>query len=177
MMNRVLVLACMAGSLVACASGPPKPGAPRAVASAATPTAAAAPSAGTPAPGTPTAAPSPSADIRPPPAGAATVVFYRPWKFVGGGVGFIVREGTAELGKLRAGKYFVLQVAPGKHTYTVHSEATDNLTIDADAGETYYIEGEIGVGVLVGHPHIKPAEKAAFDEISNKLTQVPPIAK
>jgi hypothetical protein len=172
MMNRVLVLALMAGSLVACASGPPKP--------AATPAAAppaAAPAAGTPAAATPAAASSPSADIPPPPAGAATVVFFRPWKFVGGGIGFIVREGTAELGKLRAGKYFVLQVAPGKHTYTVHSEATDNLTIDADAGETYFIEGEIGVGVLVGHPHIKPSEKAAFDEIRNKLTEVAPIAK
>lgn len=171
-MNRVLVLAFMAGSLVACASGPPK--------SASTPSAATpatAPAAGTPAAGTPADASSPSADIPPPPPGAATIVFFRPWKFVGGGVGFIVREGTAELGKLRAGKYFVLQVAPGKHTYTVHSEATDNLTIDADAGETYYIEGEIGVGVLVGHPHIKPSEKAAFDEIRNKLAEVAPIAK
>ena len=172
MMNRVLVLSLMAGSLVACASGPPNPDAPRV----ATP-AVAAPAAGTPAAGGPAAASNPSADIPPPLAGASTVVFFRPWKFVGGGVGFIVREGTAELGKLRAGKYFVLQVAPGKHTYTVHSEATDNLTIDADAGETYYIEGEIGVGVLVGHPHIKPSEKAAFDEIRNKLTEVAPIAR
>jgi Protein of unknown function (DUF2846) len=163
MINRVLVLAFMAGSLAACASGPPKP--------AATPAVAAAPASA------PAAASTPAADIPPPPAGAATVVFFRPWKFVGGGVGFIVREGTAELGKLRAGKYFVLHVAPGKHTYTVHSEATDNLTIDADAGETYYIEGEIGVGVLVGHPHIKPSEKPAFDEVRNKLTEVPPMAK
>jgi hypothetical protein len=163
MMNRAMVLAFMAGSLVACASGPPKP--------TATPVVAAPPAA------LPAASSSPSADIAPPPAGAATVVFYRPSKFVGGGVGFIVREGTAELGKLRSGKYFVLQVAPGKHTYEVHSEAADRLTIDADAGETYYIEGEIGVGILVGHPHIKPSEKSAFEEIRGKLTEVPPIAK
>jgi hypothetical protein len=163
MMNRVMVLAFMAVAVAACASGPPKP--------AATPAAApvvAAPLA---------ASPSPAAAIPPPAAGAATVIFYRPWKFVGGGVGFIVREGTTELGKLRAGKYFVLQVAPGKHTYLVHSEATDSLTLDADAGETYYIEGEIGVGVLVGHPHIKPAEKSAFEQIRGKMTEVPPIAK
>jgi hypothetical protein len=176
MMKRVLVLAFLAGSLVACGSGPSKPDAPRATTSPATPAATASPAAA-PAAGSPAVASSPSADIPPPPAGAATIVFFRPWKFVGGGVGFIVREGTAELGKLRAGKYFVLQVAPGKHTYTVHSEATDNLTIDADAGETYYIEGEIGIGVLVGHPHIKPSEKSSFDEIRNKLTEVTPIAK
>ena len=134
-MNRAMVLAFMAGSLVACASGPPKP--------TATPVVAA------PAAAPPAASSSPSADIPPPPAGAATVVFYRPSKFVGGAVGFIVREGTAELGKLRSGKYFVLQVAPGKHTYEVHSEAADRLTIDADAGETYYIEGEIGVRSVI----------------------------
>jgi hypothetical protein len=162
-----MVLAFMAGSLVACASGPPK--------STATPVVAAPPPAPRAAP--PAASSSPSADIPPPPAGAATVVFYRPSKFVGGAVGFIVREGTAELGKLRSGKYFVLQVAPGKHTYEVHSEATDRLTIDADAGETYYIEGEIGVGILVGHPHIKPSQKSAFEEVRAKLTEVPPMAK
>jgi hypothetical protein len=30
---------------------------------------------------------------------------------------------------------------------------------------------------LVGHPHIKPSEKSAFEEIRGKLTEVPPIAK
>jgi len=104
------------------------------------------------------------------------VIFYRPSRFVGGAVGFIVREGTTELGKLRSGKYFTVQVAPGKHTYVVHSEAKDELTIDADAGETYYIEGEIGVGVLVGHPHIKPSDKSSFEAVKDKLQQVPTIS-
>jgi len=57
----------------------------------------------------------------------------------------------------------------------VHSEAKDELIIDADAGETYYIECEIGVGVLVGHPHIKPSDKSSFDAAKDKLTQVPAI--
>jgi hypothetical protein len=108
-------------------------------------------------------------------AGTATVIFYRPSKFAGGAIGFIVREGTTELGKLRSGKFFVLHVAPGKHTYVVHSEASDELTIDADAGETYYIEGEIGIGVLVGHPHIKPSDQASFEAIKTKLQEVAPI--
>jgi hypothetical protein len=125
------------------------------------------------------AAAAPAAEVAPAAASAdaakATVIFYRPSKFVGGAVGFIVREGTTELGKLRSGKYFILQVTPGKHTYVVHSEAKDELTIDADAGETYYIEGEIGVGVLVGHPHIKPSDQATFEAIKGKLTLVQPI--
>jgi hypothetical protein len=69
----------------------------------------------------------------------------------------------------------VLHVAQGKHTYTVHSEVSDQLTIDADAGETYYIEGEIGVGVVVGRPHIKPSDQASFETIKAKLQEVPPM--
>lgn len=160
MSNKFIVMAAMAALVAACASEPTKPS---------TNTTAAAPAAAAPS--------SAAAAIPPPPAGSATVVFYRPSRFLGAGVGFIVREGQTELGKLRNGKFFVVQVTPGKHTYEVHSEATDKLTIDADAGEIYYIEGEVGVGVLVGHPHIKPSDKATFEQNRAKLTEVPPITK
>src|SRR4029079_15534558 len=71
------------------------------------------------------AAPSPAvvAAVGTPPPGKALVVFFRPSKFVAGGVGFKVREGEKVLGKLGNGKYFVSTVAPGAHTYVVHSEA------------------------------------------------------
>jgi len=162
---KLAVLAVMSALLVACASGPTKSS------SATTSTTAAA----TPPAASTTGSSTPATDVAPPPAGSATVVFFRPSKFLGAAVGFIVREGKMELGKLRSGKYFVLQVAPGKHTYEVHSEATDRLTIDADAGETYYIEGEIGVGVLVGHPHIKPSDKATFEQNKDKMSEGLPI--
>ena len=167
-MNRYLWLSLLACVLAACGTAPPKPEATAAMATNA------ASSASTPAP-TATNAPDASASGTPANSGSAAVVFYRPWKFVGGGMGFIVREGTTELGKLRAGKFFVLQVTPGKHTYVVHSGASDDLTIDADAGETYYIEGEIGMGVIVGRPHIKPSDKAAFEAVKAKLEEVRPI--
>jgi hypothetical protein len=161
-MNRYLSVALMTSLIVACAAQPPKPQ-PAPVA----PPTAAAPAAGAPAAGTSDAGTS---------AGTATVIFYRPSRFVGAAIGFIVREGSTELGKLRSGKFFVLHVAPGKHTYVVHSEASDELTIDADAGETYYIEGEIGIGVLVGHPHIKPSDQASFEAAKAKLQEVAPMA-
>jgi hypothetical protein len=56
---------------------------------------------------------------------------------------------------VRAGKYFVLQVATGKHTYTVHSEATDNLK----------------------SMRTQARSASAFDEIRNKLTEIAPKAK
>jgi hypothetical protein len=161
-MNRKVIVGLLTTLIVACAAEPPKP----------QPTAA--PAA---APAAPAAAASPTSAVSTnAPAGTATVIFFRPSKFVGGAIGFIVREGGTELGKLRSGKYFVLHVPPGKHTYVVHTETSDELTIDADAGETYYIEGEIGVGVLVGHPHIKPSDQAAFEAIKAKLEEVQPIA-
>jgi hypothetical protein len=163
-MTRNLIVGLLACLLVACAAEAPKTQS----SPSATNVPAATPAAPAAAPAAPTAAA--------PDAGKAMVIFYRPSRFVGGAVGFIVREGTTELGKLRSGKYFTVQVTPGKHTYVVHSEAKDELTIDADAGETYYVEGEIGVGVLVGHPHIKPSDKSSFEAVKDKLQQVPTIS-
>jgi hypothetical protein len=156
-MTRNLIVGLIACLLAACATEPPK--------TQSSPSATNAPAAAIAVPAAAT-----------PEAGKAMVIFYRPSRFVGGAVGFIVREGTTELGKLRSGNYFTVQVTPGKHTYVVHSEAQDELTIDADSGETYYIEGEIGVGVLVGHPHIKPSDKSAFEAVKGKLQQVPAIS-
>ena len=45
--------------------------------------------------------------------GMAQVVFFRPAKFTGSAIGFKVREGKAELGKLRNGSYFIASVEPG----------------------------------------------------------------
>lgn len=168
-MNRHMLIGLIVCFISACAGQPAKPPA----AASASPATASAPSA---APSVLPGAPNASNSIAPGPAGTATVVFYRPSHYIGGMVGFIVREGTIELGKLRAGKYFTIHVPPGKHTYVVHSEATDQLTIDADAGETYYIEGEVGMGVIVGHPHLKPSDKAGFDAAQAKLTEVPPLS-
>lgn len=170
-MNRYMLIGLIVCFISACAGEPAK--SPAATGAAAPPATASAPAA---APSALPATPNASNSFAPGPAGTATVVFYRPSHFVGGAIGFIVRENTTELGKLRSGKYFTLHVSPGKHTYVVHSEATDQLTIDADAGETYYIEGEIGMGVVVGHPHLKPSDKAGFDAAQAKLTEVPPLS-
>ena len=107
-----------------------------------------------------------------PPAGKGQIVFFRPSKFVGGAVGFKVREGTTELGKLRSGNYFVAAVDPGTHEYTVHSEAKDVLTLEVEAGETYYVQGTISMGVMVGRPNLAPSDEATFTGMAAKLKRV-----
>lgn len=101
--------------------------------------------------------------------GKGQIVFFRPSKFVGGAIGYKVREGTTELGKLRNGKFFVASVEPGAHEYTVHSEAKDILNLEVEAGETYYVQGTVTMGVFAGRPNLSPSTQAEFDAISAKL--------
>jgi len=103
------------------------------------------------------------------PADKAQIVFFRESKFVGGAIGFKVREGENELGKLRSGKYFVANVEPGKHEYNVHGETKDVLTIEVEAGETYYVLGSLGMGIVAGRPNLSPSDEATFLSMSGKL--------
>lgn len=99
----------------------------------------------------------------------AQIVFFRESKFVGAAIGFKVREGETELGKLRSGKYFVATVEPGKHEYNVHGETKDVLTMEVEAGETYYVLGSLGMGIVAGRPNLSPSDEATFVSMSKKL--------
>jgi hypothetical protein len=134
-----------------------------------------------PAPAAAPAAPAPAKQATPPvtatPAAAATnaggatgkVVFFRESKFAGAAVSFKVREGAQELGKLSSGTYFVANLPVGAHAFTVHSEAKDVLNLEVEPGETYYIQGSISMGFLVGRPNLAPSTAATFDSMKAKL--------
>jgi hypothetical protein len=101
--------------------------------------------------------------------GAATIVFFRPSKLTGWTIGFKVREGETVLGRLRNGTYFVAHATPGTHEYTVHSEAKDVLTMEVEVGETYYVQGTLGMGAFVARPNIAPSDAATFESMKAKL--------
>jgi hypothetical protein len=123
----------------------------------------------------PAAAPAPKAAVPSPASAAApsgdkgTVVFFREKKFAGGAVSFKVREGEQELGKLSSGTYFVAAVPTGPHAFTVHSEAKDVLNLEVESGETYYVQGSISMGLMVGRPNLAPSSEAAFNAMKEKL--------
>lgn len=179
-MSKVSVVASIASLALCCAS----------FSLAAEPVAAtsavAAPEAPAPAAATPAAAPEAAASAPAPSepaaaapadgAGTGTIVFFRPSKFVGAAVGFKVREGTTELGKLRNGKYFVLHVKPGTHEYVVHSETKDTLVLEVEAGQTYYVQGTLGMGVVAGRPNLSPSDQGTFEAIKAKLKEVAPLS-
>jgi hypothetical protein len=114
-------------------------------------------------------APAGTGKIGPPAAGKGQVVFFREKKFAGSAIQYMVREGTTELGKISSGVYFVLAADPGKHTYTVHSEAKDDLTLEVEAGETYYVISSLSMGFMAGHPHLAPSDQATFDGMADRL--------
>jgi hypothetical protein len=113
--------------------------------------------------------------IGPARADAAQIVFFRERKFAGAAIGFKVREGEEELGKLRNGRYFVAYVTPGEHTYTVRSEARDVTTMEVEAGETYFVQGSISMGFMAGRPNLTPSTVEAFEEALGKLRVADPL--
>lgn len=104
-----------------------------------------------------------------PEAGKALVVFFRASRFAGAAINFKVRENEVELGKLKSGSYILAQVEPGKHTYTVHSEAKDVTNIEVEAGETYFMVGAITMGFMAGRPNLTPSTSAAFQAEMKKM--------
>ncbi|MDQ0465849.1 hypothetical protein QO010_003641 [Caulobacter ginsengisoli] len=121
-------------------------------------------------------APAPTGDPRvgAPAEGMAQIVFYRPSNYFGGAVSFKVREGEAELGQLSNNSYFILQIAPGKHTFVVHSEAADDLTMEVEAGETYFVRGAMAMGVVLYRPNLSPSDQSSFTALP-KLKLAKPI--
>lgn len=104
-----------------------------------------------------------------PPEGKGQVVFFRQSKMMGAAIGLKVREGDNEVVKLGNGKYFVAVLEPGTHEFTTGGEAKDALTLEVEAGETYYVSGAIGMGVVAGRSNLAPSDEATFMGLSKKL--------
>jgi hypothetical protein len=120
------------------------------------------------------AAPATNGLVGAPAEGMGQIVFFREKKFAGAAVKYKVREGETELGKLSSGTYFITSVAPGTHQYTVHSEAKDVLTLEVEAGETYYVQGSITMGFMAGRPNLSPSDEAVFNGMSKELKPAKP---
>lgn len=105
------------------------------------------------------------------PADRALVYVYREAGFVGGGLSYMVRANDVEISTLPAGGYFVYHAVPGEIEFSAKTEARTSVTIDAEAGRTYYIKGTVGVGVFVGHPHLTvvPNDVGAKEIVECKL--------
>lgn len=110
----------------------------------------------------PAAAPAGAAVVGQPEPGMAQVVFFRASKFAGAAIKVSVFEGDKPLGVLKSGRYFVVSVAPGTHTYSVDGKGKDPLNLEVEAGETYYVNGSISMGFMKGNANLSPSDAAAY---------------
>lgn len=106
-----------------------------------------------------------------PPRGMGQVVFFRKKSLLGTGQWFNVREEGKALGKLTNGAWFVQVEPPGSHTFTAKTEPEfkDRLTLKVDAGETYFVEGVLTHGVVIGVADLTPSDRTAFNAAAKDL--------
>jgi hypothetical protein len=109
--------------------------------------------------------------IPPPPRGQGQVVFFRGKTRLGTGQWFNVREDGKALGKLSNGAYFVHATRPGVHTYTakLEPELKEHLTLKVDAGETYFVEGALTGGLVIGAANLSPSNRERFNKAATSL--------
>lgn len=101
-----------------------------------------------------------------PPPGQSQIIFFRP-----GGMGFAVgcsvNENGQKVSSLGAGRYFVMRTKPGRHEFTVKSEAKDTLALELKPDETQFASCHIKMGIMVGRPDLKVSNEAEFRKHSN----------
>jgi len=90
----------------------------------------------------------------------ALVVFYRVKSMKGGAIGFNVMQGQEAIGALANGSMFYRYVDPGQHTFWSQVISQDAVTIDVEAGKTYYIEGVTLIGLVVARPQLRRADES-----------------
>jgi hypothetical protein len=94
--------------------------------------------------------------------GKGLVLFYRKSAVGGSALTYQLHDGTELIGVLRSGSFFYRHSEPGRHTYKAQTVASSSLLIDVVAGETYFVEGDVTMGLRVGHPRLRQrtADKA-----------------
>lgn len=110
------------------------------------------------------------------------IIFYREAKFVGSALNYDIYEQSNKRASLQNGSYFMLNVAPGKHSFTVREVSPSlpalgagtalpkPLILDIKPGETRYVKGGVETGIMSGHPVlIQVSEQEAKNNLSKLL--------
>ena len=100
------------------------------------------------------------------------VYFLRESAFTGGGITYFIFEDDTKIGLLKSGSYFIHKATPGKHTYLAETESRAAVTLDIQPGQTYYIEGSIGMGFWAGRPQLTEITKPVADKLLPDLKYI-----
>lgn len=100
--------------------------------------------------------------VPPAPKGKGLVVFYRSVSIFGAAISCAVSENDKKISSMGVGRYFVYAAEPGKHSFSVSSEAKDKVTLELEADEVQYVGCRIKMGIMSGRPDLFPAKEADF---------------
>ncbi|MCX6278364.1 MAG: hypothetical protein NT004_09730 [Bacteroidetes bacterium] len=109
-------------------------------------------------------------DITEIPTDKAIIYVYRPYKYVGSGVHFIVYANGNPISDsyLYVKGYFVYYAEPGRVAFSAAiGGVTTDLIIEVEKSKSYYVEGSVGMGGWMGNPSLElPDQEKARKKIS-----------
>lgn len=88
------------------------------------------------------------------PAELAAVYFYRPYAPTGSAVSYHVYDGHDLIGALKADSAFIYEATPGEHRFWAKNETVATVVLYCEPGSSYYIEGGVNVGRMMGNPDL-----------------------
>ena len=99
-----------------------------------------------------------------------TIVLFR--EFIAGGTKppFQIHDGVALLGELANGNYFAVQLPVGIHHLTARGPNFDDLSVEIDSGETYYVACSQGNPSFLSN--CSPSNRSQFDYMKSDLRMV-----
>ena len=99
------------------------------------------------------------------------VIIYRVSAFKGKAVRFNVNHAEGTLGQLLSGTYLYKHLEPGAHSFFVQGvslDGQDSISVNVEAGKTYYIKGEVLMGWPAGRPKFRQmSESEALADLEN----------
>lgn len=84
----------------------------------------------------------------------ALIVFYRVKKGAGAAIPITVHNASGAVGTLSNGASFQKYFDPGEHIFWSKVVVEDTVTIFAEAGNTYYVRGDVKMGFRIGRPKL-----------------------
>lgn len=98
--------------------------------------------------------------------GKGTVVFYRVKKFSGGAITFNIQDSERNYGPIKNGGKITVNVEPGERTFFSQVLSSDAVSLNIEAGKTYYVKATVKVGYYAGRPKLTQVdEKTAKKEM------------
>ena len=100
------------------------------------------------------------------------VVFYRSSSVKGAAVHMLIKSSEGAAGNLTNGSMFYQYYEPGQRTFDVSTPSvagSDLITLDINAGEIYFVRGEILFGWPAGRPRLNQEQEAKALQDIGKL--------